>query len=387
MVYVGIEDPDPTVDRKGMKYLQDNGIEIDMFPRELQKVIREANKEFLGQATQRATEAEEGIKPVKLSGLEDAQPEAFTDLLFDNALERFREKAEVTDAITSPPFSQRLKSMGLLEVVDGKIQPTGYGLILFGEEPEASLPQARLLATIHYSNGTEETNDFGGPLILVPDKVEKWLEDKLSSTIDRSQMHRREVTALPMAVMREGIINALVHRDYDIEGAKCHLVITPDVITIKSPGGPLPPITLEQLNSFRAPMLSRNPRIQFVFNQMGLSEERGLGMKTLKELQDKHGLPLPRYNFEEPYLELTIFRHAEANLPVGQDGDPLVLSDIELAAWKVISSKLELFSTTELTKDLNVKRRTIQRILARFSKEGLVNPIGSGRSLMYKLLK
>src|SRR5205085_8952980 len=30
-VWVGIEDPDPTVDRKGMKYLQDNGVNVHLF--------------------------------------------------------------------------------------------------------------------------------------------------------------------------------------------------------------------------------------------------------------------------------------------------------------------------------------------------------------------
>jgi ATP-dependent DNA helicase RecG len=33
--YVGIEDPDPTVDRKGIKYLQDNGVTVHMFDRDL----------------------------------------------------------------------------------------------------------------------------------------------------------------------------------------------------------------------------------------------------------------------------------------------------------------------------------------------------------------
>jgi ATP-dependent DNA helicase RecG len=30
-VWIGVEDPDPSVDRKGIKYLEDNGIEVEMF--------------------------------------------------------------------------------------------------------------------------------------------------------------------------------------------------------------------------------------------------------------------------------------------------------------------------------------------------------------------
>ena len=39
-VWVGIEDPDPTVDRKGIKYLQDCGVTVHMFDRDLQETIR-----------------------------------------------------------------------------------------------------------------------------------------------------------------------------------------------------------------------------------------------------------------------------------------------------------------------------------------------------------
>src|SRR5229473_1690899 len=39
-VWVGIEDPDPTVDRKGIKYLQDNGITVHVFDRDLQEAIQ-----------------------------------------------------------------------------------------------------------------------------------------------------------------------------------------------------------------------------------------------------------------------------------------------------------------------------------------------------------
>lgn len=34
-VWVGVADPDPTVDRKGIKYLQDEGIAVHMFDRDL----------------------------------------------------------------------------------------------------------------------------------------------------------------------------------------------------------------------------------------------------------------------------------------------------------------------------------------------------------------
>ncbi|MCU0690029.1 MAG: hypothetical protein MUF54_01375 [Polyangiaceae bacterium] len=39
-IWIGIEDPDPTVDRKGIKYLQDHGVKVHLFDRDLQERIR-----------------------------------------------------------------------------------------------------------------------------------------------------------------------------------------------------------------------------------------------------------------------------------------------------------------------------------------------------------
>ena len=107
-------------------------------------------------------------------------------------------------------------------------------------------------------------------------------------------------------------MNALVHRDYGIEGAKCQLEAAADTITIRSPGKPLEPITLEQLQSFDAPMLSRNPVLHFVFSQMELAEERGLGLKSMQHRAEQAGLPLPAYAWKDPYLVLTIYSSPES---------------------------------------------------------------------------
>ena len=66
------------------------------------------------------------------------------------------------------------------------------------------------------------------------------------------------------------------------------------------------------MKSFNAPMLSRNPQLHYVFSQMGLAEERGLGVKTLKSLPQSLGLPVPKYSFHEPYLVLQLFSNAES---------------------------------------------------------------------------
>ena len=108
------------------------------------------------------------------------------------------------------------------------------------------------------------------------------------------------------------MVNAIIHRDYAIEGAKCQLVVTGDTIRVMSPGQPVEPIKLEQIRSFNAPMLSRNPVLHYIFSRMELAEERGLGLTSLRQGAEDAGLPLPQYSWNAPYLTLTLYRSAVA---------------------------------------------------------------------------
>ena len=150
-------------------------------------------------------------------------------------------------------------------------------------------------------------------------------------------MERREQVDLPFEVIREAVVNALIHRDYDIAGQKCQLVVSADTITIKSPGGPISPITLDQMRSFTAPMKSRNPVLHFVFARMGMAEEQGYGLTSLKKHAEKLGLPLPTYSMEGDSLVLTIYRsNAAATLALGKD----VMESLSKAEWAKVGNGL-----------------------------------------------
>jgi len=386
-VWVGIEDPDPKVDRKGIKYLQDSGVTVHMFDRDLQEVICAVNKDFLAQAIERA-ETARGTKQRKeltLSPFENPLTAATIKDFSDEALERYRTQAKITEAVGSQAFNRRLLQQGLMQKVKGRPTPTGFGFLLFGKEPRRILHQAGLLATIHYPDGKEEPLDFDEPLVLIPSLIEKRLRDKLPNVIDRSRMQRQELAALPFEMVREAVVNALIHRDYGIAGAKCQMIVTEDTITIKSPGAPLAPITLQQLQSFTAPMLSRNPALHYVFSRMEMAEERGLGMKSLKADAEKLGLPLPRYAWDAPYLVLTIYRSmtgAERTL------DPRILSSLsktERVGWQWLSTK-DSVTSSEYAVAMNVPNRTALNHLKRFTDLRLLRRRGSGPSTKYEVL-
>jgi len=385
-VWVGLEDPDPTVDRKGIKFMQDAGITVHMFDRDLQEEIQVENREFLKQALERAAslKAEVAKKPV-LSMLEDRIDATALEDLSTNALQEYRARARLSDEVGSSQFNRRLVQLGLLTRTNGQFNPTGFGVLLFGKEPRVSMPQSGLLATIHYPDDAEEIRDFDGPQVLVPELALKWLRDKLPNLIDRSGAQRKGKDDLLFELVREAIVNAIVHRDYAITGAKCQMTVTADTIEVRSPGGPIEPITLKQMQSFAAPMLSRNPVLHYVFACMELAEERGLGLISMKRRAEQAGLPLPKYSWDDPYLALTLYRSQTAVISTLPEDVSEALVEAERAGWQWLMSKGQAKSK-QYAEAMEVDQRTARRHLNRFVELGLARKTGSARATEYEVI-
>lgn len=74
--------------------------------------------------------------------------------------------------------------------------------------------------------------------MLLPDQIEEWLKKVLPLSKNTSGFKRKDVPDFPIGVLREAIVNALVHRDYEIEGAKCEIKIEENKIIVTSPANP-----------------------------------------------------------------------------------------------------------------------------------------------------
>jgi ATP-dependent DNA helicase RecG len=125
-VWIGIEDPDPTVDRKGIKHLQDAGVKVHLFDRDLQERIREVNSEFIAQAEVRAAAAREGggKQPASLSEFEGAQRGASLDDLDPAVLKEYRAVLGKTRNVAE--FRTRLAQQGILVDQRGKFVPKAH---------------------------------------------------------------------------------------------------------------------------------------------------------------------------------------------------------------------------------------------------------------------
>ena len=322
---------------------------------------------------------EEEPREVILSNTENVVANAILDDLSEDKVSAFMDRAQLGDFHT-PEGLRAIMQLGFLDAArndkGGLIYtPTGLGLLLFGKKPQLVYPNAVIRATYK----TE------GKKVITP-KLRYWYEKRLGRQIDRSEPGRKYLYDYPIDVINELVKNAILHRDYDIEGAPIYLEINDDAIIIKSPGYAVPPIKLGQIANFNAPSLSRNPKIMFVFDALDMAEQRGLGFMTVRELPEKYGLPLPLVSYEEPYLVFTLPRNAEAVKKVDN-----TLAELDVSELKILNffklNEGQSFSKSEVVNSLGISARTAERELKHLVDLQLLVRDGVGRGTVYCLAR
>ncbi|PHR71030.1 MAG: hypothetical protein COA67_07485 [Lutibacter sp.] len=306
-VVIGHPDPDPSVASNGVKLLQKARIEVAFYDRKYEKIIAEENKQFFKEASERAEQEKTREINSAVDPIENELIDFQLNDLSEEAQKNMIDRMGLPFKLGSDGFKSYLNKMNLIKI-DEEAQtarPTGLGLLLLGQDPQFHFPQARIKFTVRSKNNEPIIKDFEGPLVLLPEKIEEYLEFVFPKGFSRSSFERTEIIEESSASLFEVIMNAMVHRDYSIDGARIMIDIDEDKIIVSSPGIPLCPIN--KLNDFTAPSFSRNAKIAHIFFQMGFVEERGFGLEELAKMEGQ-GYKRPVFNLDGEILRTTLYR-------------------------------------------------------------------------------
>lgn len=307
-VYIGHFDPDPTVASNGFKLLKKAGIEVLFYDKKYENIIAASNEEFFKEAAKRAEEERTKEIQSAIDPIENELIEFQLQDLSEEAQKMMIDKMGLSYKLGSDSWKGYLSRMKLIKVDEESksARPTGLGLLLLGQNPQQHFPQARIKFTVRSGFDVPKIEDFKGPLVLLPEKIEQYLGFVFPKGFSsRTSFDRTEKVEASFSALYEVIMNAIVHRDYSISGARIMIDIDDDKVVVSSPGTPL--CSLAQLNSFTAPSFSRNAKIAHIFFEMGLVEERGFGMEELGKVES-FGLPKPVFSIEDGILKATLFR-------------------------------------------------------------------------------
>lgn len=107
---------------------------------------------------------------------------------------------------------------------------------------------------------------------------------------------RFDIPEYSLEVLREAVINAIVHCDYSRRGESVRVFCYPDRVEIHSPGSLLPEITVEQMERGDVQSKLRNPTLANLLKDLpGYMERLGSGIRFMLDETRRLGLPAPHF--------------------------------------------------------------------------------------------
>lgn len=270
---------------KGSYWMRSGENLVPMTADQLKRILDEAGPDFSAELVKNAT-------------ISDLDPVAIT---------RFREmwkRKSENSGLNNLTDNQLLTDAELL--VDGQV--TNASLILFGSEKALGrhLPQSEVVFEYRSSEASvqfQQRKEFRKGFFLFDDEL--WHTINLRNEVQHYQegMFVWDIQTFNEMVVREGILNAVSHRDYRLCGSVFFRQF-PKKIEIISPGGFPPGITPDNILFRQSP---RNRRIAEAFARCGLVERSGQGADRMFEESIKESKPRPDFSGTDDYqVSLTL---------------------------------------------------------------------------------
>jgi ATP-dependent DNA helicase RecG len=247
-----------------------------------------------------------------------------SDLDLDTAQKCFRDRRELDQ--------QGLLTLRLLCQDQGKLVPTKGAMILFGKNREFHFPDAWVQCGRFVGQDKAAIFDHIELYDVWPQMVESimlFLKKHAMRGADFSEIRRRDVWSIPLGILREVVINALVHSDYSQRGAPIRVAFFDDRIEVENPGILLPGITIEDMKQGISKI--RNPVIARVFRELELIEQWGSGVRRIFHEAEVLGLPVPQIVELGMRVRVTIFlaEHVVVSRTKAQVNSPRLESRLE----------------------------------------------------------
>ena len=266
-----------------------------------------------------------------------------------------------------------LRSLGCAKKDGETLKPTVAGILLFGTSmairrcfPMMRIDYIRVPGRQWVENPDHrfDTIEIRAPLFTAIRRATNTVRDELlqSFSLPEGSLAREDEPALPLRVIREAIVNAVMHRSYRIHGA-IQIIRYANRLEIRNPGHSIK--AEEQLGEPGSE--TRNPQIAAVLHEVNIAETKGSGIRAMRQLMLENRLIPPNLESSrqpDQFIATFLFHHflEEAdvtwlrqltNAPISdEDSRALIfvreVGAIDNAAYRTINSTDNLNASTHL---------------------------------------
>ncbi|MDR3551329.1 MAG: ATP-binding protein [Candidatus Babeliales bacterium] len=222
---------------------------------------------------------------------------------FDLARELFKQKSKEF-------LDSTIKSLNLLVLDQGKSFPSNGAILLFGKSPADFFPSSairlgRFLGTT--KSTILDQQDFNIPITTALDPIVMFIRRHTSMAGVIGPRERTDIPEYPHIVVREALINALVHTDYAIGHGTITVAIFDDRMEITNPGTLPFGFTLE--SALTGVSRLRNRVIGRVFRELNLIEQWGSGLRRMIDVCIEHEITPPKFEELGDHFRVTLYPH------------------------------------------------------------------------------
>lgn len=322
-------------------------------------------------------------------------PDAEWEDLDQGAIARYRKLRSDIRPDAPELLADDKEMLFAMRLVDRKkdYMPNVAGLLLFGKSlslrrllPSMRIDYVRVLGNEYDQEKFLETLDLREALIYSIPK----LESKILSDMPRhfrledDQLQRSDMPLLPQQVVRETVVNAVMHRDY-YANQPTLIVRYDDRLEVKNAGYSLKPT--EELGKLGS--ILRNPNLAAVLYDINYAETKGSGIGKIRHRLKNAGLSDPYFksDLRSNYFVASYSFHQllnEEQLMWLAYLKEYQLNQDEVMAL-VIAKESRQVSNATLREVSNIDTIQANKTLRHLVSKGLLQKFGSSRATYYEL--
>ncbi len=187
--------------------------------------------------------------------------------------------------------------------LDGGLCLRNFALLMFGKKNSITLNFTEAYVILSIYRGVDRSEPSGkqysltGSIIEQAKKTIDLLETQTYILFDKtSDKPNKEI--FPKRALKEAVINAIVHRDYQME-EPVRITVFSDRIEIRSPGTLHWGIDRDKFKLGKASPKWRNQSFAYLFKKLKLAQAEGQGISTIIRTMREGGCPDPVFEIEE----------------------------------------------------------------------------------------
>ncbi len=265
--------------------------------------------------------------------------------------------------------------------VTKQLSPTVTGVLFFHKKPREILSGAEILFSRFSGEDMKsliKTKDYSAPLVTMVTEVIEDIKNEIPLDLKRSGVILKPSKyAVPEIVLREVIVNALIHRKYFIQDA-IKIALFQNRLEVYSPGNFPGPLT----DFLSGTSYSRNPHIRQLARNIGLVEKRGLGFRIIFEECKLNNNPPPKIIEQLGDFVKVIIFFSEEEQTVANKASKKRINFLPDNLLKLEELYLErrAFTLKEVAELLACSKNTAQTRLQVLIDKKIIKRIGEGRA-------